>query len=479
MKLSKAMACALPVLLGAVTGGSWMSGQATAGQIVTSPPKPFVLPAYERVVMKNGLTVLLLEKHDTPLISMNLTLRSGSVYDPAGKEGVATLTAQLLRRGTEGRTADQVSDELDAMGMQFGSSAGPDSTTVYADFLKKDAATALPLVADIELHARFPDAEVSKKLERAQDEARGVKDEPQAALQGYFRKFLYGSGLYGRPANGDEISIKAITRADILAFYKANYTPANAVLAVAGDFDSSQMKAMLEQSFGKWSGAAPVKPALTATAPVKGRRLLLVDKPDATQTYFIMGNVGIDATNPDRGSIQVVNTLYGGRFTSLFNTELRIKSGYSYGAASRFTESRLPGPFAMSTYTRNATTGPAMDKTLEVIDTAHAQGFTDAQLASAKNTIAGSLPPQMETSQALANTMARNELYGITRDQFNANLVALGKTTVADEKRVLEKYYPTADNLVIVVVGKAAEIEPLMGNYTKDITKKKIGDPGF
>ena len=252
MKLSKAVAYALPVLLGAVTGGACMSGQA-AGQIVPPPPKPFVLPAYEHVVMKNGLTVLLLEKHDTPLVSMNLTLRSGSVYDPAGKEGVAMLTAQLLRRGTEGRTADQVSDQLDAMGMQFGSSAGPDSTTVYADFLKKDAATALPLVADIELHATFPDGEVSKKLERAQDEARGIKDEPQAALQSYFRKFLYGNGLYGRPANGDEVSIKAITRVDILAFYQANYTPANAVLAVAGDFDSAQMKAMLEQSFGKWS----------------------------------------------------------------------------------------------------------------------------------------------------------------------------------------------------------------------------------
>ena len=103
----------------------------------------------------------------------------------------------------------------------------------------------------------------------------------------------------------------------------------------------------------------------------------------------------------------------------------------------------MPGPFVMSTFTRNATTGPAMEKTLEVINTAHAEGFTEAQLASAKNTIAGSLPPQMETSQALANTMARNELYGITRDQFNANLVALGKMTLADEKRVLENIHRT------------------------------------
>jgi predicted Zn-dependent peptidase len=273
--------------------------------------------------------------------------------------------------------------------------------------------------------------------------------------------------------------LQSLTREDVADFYKANYTPGNAILAISGDFDSSAIRTAILQLFGVWQGKAPARPELPQTKAQTGRRLLLVDKPDATQTYFAMGNIGIDATDPNRGQIQVVNTLFGGRFTSLFNTELRIKSGYSYGAASSFTQLRAAGPFTMSTYTRNATTGPAMDKTIEVINTAHTAGFSEAQLTSAKNSIAGELPPSLETSQALANTMARNELYGITREQFNANLVALQKTSVAEERSILEKDFPSAENLVIVVIGKASEIQPLMAKYATNVTVRKISDPGY
>jgi zinc protease len=477
------------VLLAVACGLPQAQAQAPEAKVIAPPPTPFVLPACTKTVLPNGLIVLMLEKHEFPIISMSLTLRSGSVADPAGKEGVAVLTAGLLRRGTTSRTAEQIANELDFMGMTFGgamtfgggnaSGVTLDATTVSAEFLKKDEATALPLAADILLHPSFPADEVSKSLARAQDSARSAKDSPQQVIRAYFAKFLYGSHPYGRPTAGDENSVKSITRDDILAFYKTNYTPGNAILAVAGDFDAHAMKAELEKSFGGWSGQAPALPALTPTKPVLGRRLLFVDKPDATQTYFYMGNVGIDATNPDRGEIGVVNELYGGRFTSLFNTELRIKSGYSYGANSTYSDGRVAGPFVMATYTKNATTVQAMDKTLEVVNTAHAQGFTEEQLASSKNSIAGSLPTSLETSAQLASVLARNELYGITREQFNANLVSAQKTTVADEKRILSTYFPTADNLVIVVVGKGTEIEPLMKKYTTNITDKKISDPGY
>jgi predicted Zn-dependent peptidase len=133
----------------------------------------------------------------------------------------------------------------------------------------------------------------------------------------------------------------------------------------------------------------------------------------------------------------------------------------------------------MMTFTKNATTGPAMDKTIEVLNTAHTDGFTEAQLTSARNTIAGELPPSLETSQQLAGTLARNELYGITRDQFNANLIALQNTTVSEEKRLLAQDFPSAENLVIVVVGKASEIQQLMSKYTTNITIRKISDPGY
>jgi zinc protease len=463
--------------------------QAPAGKVVPPPPKPFVMPAYTKTVLPNGLTVLMLEKREFPLISVDVVFKSGSVADPAGKEGVAVLTEQLLRKGTAKRTAAQFADDADFIGMTLGGAGGGrgggggdvslDATSISAGFLAKDQATALDLLSDMLLHPAFPADEVAKSLSRAQDSVKSGKDNPQQAIQRYWAKFLFGANPYGRPPAGDEASLAAVTRDDILAFYKANYTPGNAILAISGDFDSNAMKATLEQTFGAWQGKAPAKVAIPAMRPEKGRRLLLVDKPDATQTYFVMGNIGLDATNPDRGPVSVVNTLYGGRFTSLFNTELRIKSGYSYGANSSFQEDREPGAFTMSTYTRNATTAPAMDKSIEVVTTAHTQGFTEAQLTSAKNTIAGELPPRLETAEQLATTMAHNELYGITREQFNANLAATQKTTLADEKRLLDTYFPSADNLVIVVIGKASEIQPLMSKYTSNITVKKISDPGY
>jgi zinc protease len=212
--------------------------------------------------------------------------------------------------------------------------------------------------------------------------------------------------------------------------------------------------------------------------PVTGRHVLLVDKPDATQTYFIVGNVGISETDADRAPARVVNTLFGGRFTSMFNDELRIKSGYSYGASSAFQEYRTPGPFVMSTYTRNATTGPAIDKTFEVLERLHGHPFKDADLTSAKNYIRGTFPPTLETTPALAMRLAKDEVDGITRQQFNAELAAEQSMSLADANRVIDKDFFAKDNYVLVMVGKASEIAPIAAKYGP-VTTKKITDPGY
>ena len=451
----------------------------TSARVVPPPPQPYVLPAYERLVLPNGLTVLLLEKHGVPLSSATLLLRSGSVADPAGKEGAASLTASLLRKGTASRTADRFSSDADSIGLLYTANATLDSTAVSIDFLSKDQATALALLTDAVLHPAFPAAEVTKLIAQQADGVRAAKDQPQSVLTLYYRKFLYGTHPYGRPAAGDEASLRSITRDDILAFYRTNYTPGNAILSMAGDFDAKAVRATLETAFSGWQGKAPAPIVLPTLPPQKGRRLLLVDKPDATQTYFALGNVGIDATDPSRGEIDVVNELFGGRFTSLLNTELRIKTGYTYGASSTFAENRVPGPFTIATFTKNATTVPAIDKTLAVLDTAHASPFSGVELTSAKNTIAGTLPPRLESSQALSSTMARNELYGISRDDFNRNLVKTQSTTVADEQTILAKDFPTSADVVLVVIGKASDIAPTLSKYTSNITARKISDPGF
>jgi zinc protease len=443
-----------------------------------SPPQVFQLPEYKRLQLPNGLTLLLLEKHELPLISLEIGLRSGSVADPHAKEGVSSLTASLLRKGTNTRSSDQIASDIDFIGMQYNTQVDLDGMHLSADFLKKDTDAALALLADILLHPTFPESEVKKRIAQEQDSIRSAKDEPREVIQFYFMKFLYGDHLYARPSSGDERSLANISRDDIAAFYRAHYAPGNTIIAIAGDFDSAAMQSKIEQVFGGWKGKASPSAVVPVMKPVPGKRVLLVDKPDATQTYFMIGNVGISSTNADRGYIDVVNTLFGGRFTSLFNTELRIKSGYSYGAFSFFSELRAPGPFVMSTFTRNATTEPAIDKSLEVLGRLHQQGFSLDEIASAKTYINGTLPPRYETTPQLALTLTTLELYGITRDQFNQNLIQEQNTSVTDARRVINTYFPSQD-YVMVLVGKASEIQKIAAKYASNVATKRISDPGF
>src|SRR5262249_4958357 len=146
--------------------------------------------------------------------------------------------------------------------------------------------------------------------------------------------------------------------------------------------------------------------------------LLLVDKPDSVQTYFILGNLGISRTNADRVFINVVNTLFGGRFTSLINTELRIKSGLTYGTNSFFDLRKVHGLFVISSFTRNATTRQALDMAVDVIKRFHDNGVTEEQLKSAKAYIKGQFPPSIETSDELASQIALLEFYGLDQSEI-------------------------------------------------------------
>ncbi|MEK6299951.1 MAG: pitrilysin family protein [Acidobacteriota bacterium] len=437
------------------------------------------VPPFKKVVLNNGLTLLLMEQHEVPIISLNFIVQSGSVADPVGKEGTASATAALLRKGTKSRTADQISNELDFVGGQLDSDATFDYSSGTAEFVKKDIAKGLDLLADILLNPTFPQDEVTKLLKQRIDEIKAAKDEAQAVIGNYFRAYLYVRHPYGRPANGDEKSIAAITRADVLNFYQTYYSPRNTILSVVGDFETAAMEQTLRGRFGDWKGPVPEKrkPLLAAQA-VAGKKLLLVDKPDSTQTFFQIGNLGIARTNPDRVFIQVVNTLFGGRFTSMLNTELRIKTGLTYGARSSFIQHQNPGPFVISTYTRNETTEKAIDMTIEILKRLHEKGVTEEDLKSAKTYLKGQFPPTIETSDQLADLLAQLEFYGLDASDVNGYYAKIDSMTMADARRVINQYFPM-ENLVFVLIGKAAEIEPIARKYAPTIDKKAISQPGF
>ncbi|HYR86897.1 MAG TPA: pitrilysin family protein [Terriglobia bacterium] len=436
------------------------------------------LPAFSKFQLRNGMTVLLLEQHEVPIISFSMIIKAGSTSDPQNKEGLASLTADLLRKGTRSRTSDQISNDLDFIGGEFDMGASTDFTAGSAEFLKKDIRQGLDLVTDIILNPVFPQEEVTKRIRQLTDEIKSAKDRADSVIGRYFFAYLYGKHPYGRPVDGDEVSLAAITRQDVQRFYETNYVPANMILAAAGDFSAGEMRGLLEQRFNSWPAKTPSPVRIDEPRPVQGKRLLLVDKPDSTQTYFYIGNVGITRMNPDRVAIGVVNTLFGGRFTSKLNTALRIDSGLTYGARSSFDQRKLAGPFTIATYTRNATTEKAVDMALEVLANLHEKGITAEELASAKAYLKGQFPTSIETSSQLASTIARLEFFGLDENDINSYYSKVDAMTMSDARRIIEQYFPK-DNLVFVLIGKAGEIQSLAKKYAPSVDTRPITQPGF
>jgi predicted Zn-dependent peptidase len=436
------------------------------------------LPPHEKVVLKNGLTLLLMEKHGVPIINVAAIVKAGSVADPAGQEGLASITAGLLRKGTAKRSAKQFAEDIDFIGGSFDADAGADSTSVSGEFLTKDLDRGLDLFSDALLHPAFAQAEVEKMLAQDIDGVKAAKDEAQSVAITYYYGYLFAKHPYARPEGGDELSLARLRRDAITKFYEANYTPGNTILAVAGDFNGAQMRVKLEQVLGGWPARSSTPQTVSAAAAVKGKRMLLIDKPDSTQTFFAFGNVGTAVNEPDRVAIRVVNTIFGGRFTSELNEALRVESGLTYGASSFFDSKKEPGAFAIYSYTKNATTVQAIDLALQVLDKLHKDGVTAEQLASAKAYLKGQFPPTIETCGQLARRIASNEFYGLGDDEINLLEARIDAVTPALAKQAIEKHFPQ-DNLVFMLIGKASEIGPAVQKYATQHDSRKISEPGF
>jgi len=445
---------------------------------VTAQAQKLQMPPHEKVVLPNGLTVLLLEKHSVPLVNVAGIIKTGGLADPAGLEGLASTTAGLLRKGTKTRTAQQFAEDIDFIGGSFEADAGADYTSFGAEFLSKDTAKGLELISDAVLHPTFPQAEVDKLLAQSIDGVKAAKDSAREVMFAYYQGYLYNGHGYGRPMNGDENSLKKIQRDAIVKFYETYYTPGNTILAVAGDFQADEMKKKVTEAFSGWAAKTAPAVKIEAASPVKGKKLLLVNKGDATQTFFVIGNVGIAATDPDRVAVDVVNTVFGSRFTSMLNEALRVESGLTYGAMSVFSKEKEPGPFAIYSFTRNETTEKAMDMALDVLKKLHTEGVSAEQLASAKSYIKGQFPPSLETSGQLARVIARHEFLG--QDDSEVNLLDQRIDAVTPEvaKKIIAKHFPL-DDLTFLLIGKSAEIAPMVKKYAEREDTKEISAPGF
>ena len=436
------------------------------------------LPAYQTITLDNGATLLLMPRKDVPLVAANVAVRGGALADATGKEGTADLLGEMLSQGAGTRDALAFAQAVDGAGGNLGFGSSREAIVANAQFLSKDSGLMLSLLADALLRPKMDAAEFDKLRKRAIDGIANAKDsDPRQLIGTYANGWLFRGHPYGRSTGGDETSLATITLADLQAFRAQQMGGDRLVIAIAGDFDAQAVTAQVREAFGGWAKASGALPQVEAKPRESGRRVLLVDKPGATQTYFALGNIGSRHGDPAEAAQDLVQTAFGGRFTSMLNTELRVKSGLTYGARSAIDRSRMPGAATISSFTKTESTKAAIDLAIATLDRLHKDGLDAATIASAKHYVAGQFAPDLETAPQLAGQLASMALYGDTRDAIDGYLGRIAAAT-PEQIATARAVFPDSKDLVIVAIGDAARIRDTMKGYGP-LTEMKLTDPRF
>jgi zinc protease len=437
------------------------------------------VPPFERVQLGNGAVVLLMERHDVPLIAFSAVLRGGAVSDPADAAGMASLAAGLLEKGAGARDAVQFAETVASVGGQIETSASTESISVNGSFLARDQQLMVELLADLLQRPRLEQAQFETLRARQIEFIRAAKESDLAALTPiYGEANLYGDHPYGRSVDGSEASLAAIKHAELERYYEQQVGADRLILAVAGDFKTAQLKQRISRAFSGWRKAGAPPAQVPKAQAVASRRVLLIDAPESVQSYFWAGNLAVARSDPRRPAIDVANTLFGGRFTSMLNTELRIRTGLSYGASSQFDRLLQPGHWALSSFTQTDTTVEALDLALATLDKLHSSGLDPKMLESGKSYVQGQYPLALETPAQWAAQLATLEFYGLDRRYIDDYSGALAAVAPADAKKVIDEVFPASSALAIVVVGNASAIREGLRKYGP-ITEMKLSDPTF
>ncbi|MER3525403.1 MAG: hypothetical protein C4326_15520 [Ignavibacteria bacterium] len=421
------------------------------------PPPTLKLPPLQRFTLSNGLPVLLIEKHQVPLVQITLLVRVGSAMDPPDRRGLASLTAAMMEEGAGERDALAFADAVDFLGATINVSAGMHTTTVslFTPLSKLDS--ALALFADVIARPRFPAEELERKRIERLTTLQQWHDEPRIIASQLFNKVLFGEQHpYGVPTIGNEQALRAFTVQDLRSFYAAYFSPRNATLIVVGDVVPAVLRTKLEAELASWKGDAVPPPSLQPAPQVQARKLYVVDKPGAPQSVIRIGRIGAARTTPDYYAITVMNTILGGSFTSRLNNNLREEHSYTYGAGSRFTMLPLPGAFLAFSDVHTEVTDKALGEFMKELRAI--ASVTEEEVQRAKNYVALGYPSQFQSVGEIAGALAEVVLYNLPDDYFNSYTSRILAVTKKDVERVARTYIDP-DRIVIVVVGDRKKIE--------------------
>ncbi len=440
--------------LNRIPGQEWRNNPPAPG-----PAHSMSLPIPKRLQLSNGLRVFLFEQHNLPIVSANIIVLGGSDRNLPDQPGLASFTAEMLDEGTGKRTPLEFAADADQIGASISTGSSTDLSYVAMRSLKKNAAAAFELVSDALLNPAFLPEEIERIRHDRLTQILQQKDNPGLLCTKAFFNAVYGAAHpYGYMEIGTEKSNRSMTRDQLSGFYRAGYLAANSALIAAGDITESELLALAEEYLGSWKRGSFVYKELASTKS-EVRRIVIVERPEAPQTVLRIGHVGVARSNPDYVALDVMNTAFGGLFSSRINQNLREKHGYTYGASSAFIFRRCPGPFLIGTSVRTDATAAAITEIFFEIDRIRDTEVTPEELGTAKDSISRSLPGMFETTPESASSIGQLFVHNLPLTYFR-DLPRMIEGVSADEVRQVARKHLRPEEAVIVAVGDRKKIEP-------------------
>jgi len=420
-----------------------------------APESPVVWPARTVRTLANGLQVVLVESHIIPKLSGQLLFRSGSAA--AETPGLADMTATTVRTGTASRTSRQIEEELRRLGADLGSSAGADTSAISFSGLAEFSAELLALVNDLARNASFPAAELERER-RHQIEALRIERTTPGFLAGErLRKVLFGSHPYAIVSPAEE-QVASYTREGLEGYYRAHYTPGNALLVMAGDFSAGAMLTQIEKIFADWRAPQPAASSHPDPPLPQGRRVHLVHLPGSVQTQILLGNHAITRKHPDWLRLTLANSIFGGAFNSRLVMNIREQKGYTYSPRSSAHPLRQHGWFSVGAAVRNDVVAATLTEIFYEIDRMRALPVGDAELADSRNYMSGVFSLGLATQSGLAGQLVNVYLNGLPEDYLETYREKIRALTADDVLTAARRYFDSA-NAQIAIVGDRAQIE--------------------
>ena len=436
-------------------------------------PQP---PVPDRFELDNGMIVYLLEDHELPIIDISVRVRTGSIYEPADKVGIATITGAVMRTGgTTSRTGDELDEILENLAASVETGIGDDSGSASMSVLKEDLDTGLSILADILMNPAFREDKIDLEKVQHRSAISRRNDNPGGITRREFSKLIYGADSpYGRTTEYD--TINSIARDDLVAFYQKFFRPNNVILGVLGDFNSDEMLAKIQETFKGWEPAEIDLPEKPQIPEAYGKMIALVNKDDVNQTNIRMGHIGWLRKNEDYPALVVMSQILGIGFSSRLINSIRVEKGLAYSVGNNYGAGYdVPGIFFIACGTKSEATVTAIEAILVEVEKMRTDEVSDDELKQAIDGFMNSSVFDYDTKGEILSRALRYEYHEYPQDFVEQLMAGIREVTKADVRRVAAQYLHP-DKFTLIAVGKASDFDKPL-NTLGDVTEVDITIP--